>query len=148
MVVAGGETTARALSNTVYYLLSHPEWLAKVRAEVDAVMPDVDGLPSSSIIEVQCPTLIASLKEVLRLVFTVTNRVQLYDAHTALQYKDWIIPAGTPISMSVSQVHLDPNIFEKPLEFNPGRWLGADAARLNHYYVPFLKGSRSCLGSK
>lgn len=148
MVVAGGETTGRALTHIVYYLLSHPKWLAKVRAEIDTVMPEVDVLPSSSVIEHQCPTLIASVKEVLRLVQGVTNRLQLYDAQTALQYKDWIIPPGTPISMSVSQIHLDPNIFENPLEFNPGRWLGADAGRLNHYYVPFLKGSRSCLGSK
>lgn len=148
MVVAGGETTARALTNTVYFLLSHPEWLGRVRAEVEAVMPEVDTLPSCYVIEHQCPMLIASVKEVLRLVPAVTNRLQLYDAHSALQYKDWVIPAGTPISMSVSQVHHDPNIFKKPLEFNPGRWMGADASRLNHYYLPFLKGSRSCLGQK
>lgn len=148
MVVAGGETTSRALTNIVYYLLLNPRWLAQVRGEVEAVMPEVDVLPDSSVIEQRCPTLIASMKEVLRLVPAVTNRLQLYDDHATLQYKDWVIPAGTPISMSVSQLHLDPHIFENPLEFNPGRWLGADASRLNHYYVPFSKGSRSCLGLK
>lgn len=148
MVVAGGETTARALTNIIYYLFTYPEWLAEVRAEVDKVMPEVNSLPSSSVIEHQCPTLVASVKEVLRVLPAVTNRLQLYDERSAIQYNDWIIPAGTPISMSVSQVHHDPNIFKNPLEFNPGRWLGPEASRLNHYYVPFHKGSRSCLGLK
>lgn len=44
----------------------------------------------------------------------------------------------------------DSSVFENPLIFQPQRWLGSkdDVQRLEHYYVPFGRGHRMCLGIK
>lgn len=39
-LIAGHETTSSALSFAVYFLLKHPEVLARAQAEVDAVWGD------------------------------------------------------------------------------------------------------------
>lgn len=43
-------------------------------------------------------------------------------------------------------MHFDPKYFAEPKEFNPDRFLGADAAFPRHAYRPFEKGPRSCIG--
>lgn len=67
-----------------------------------------------------------------------------------LQYKEWTIPAGTPISMTISDVHFDPALFPDPYTFRPERWLNnpkaPDGSSLENYFVGFGKGPRACLG--
>lgn len=59
-----------------------------------------------------------------------------------------MIPVGTPVSMSLRDILLDENIFEKPHEFRPERWLAdnSDLARISKFYMPFGRGSRMCVG--
>jgi cytochrome P450 len=59
-----------------------------------------------------------------------------------------MIPAGTPISMSLRDILLDETIFESPEEFHPERWLAEnpDLARISKFYMPFGRGSRMCVG--
>ena len=45
-------------------------------------------------------------------------------------------------------MHMDPEVFPEPHEFIPDRWLGNYDARMNRNYVPFVRGSRNCLGAK
>lgn len=44
--------------------------------------------------------------------------------------------------------HQDTDYFPNPLEFDPERWLrdSAEARRMEHAFIPFSKGSRSCVG--
>jgi cytochrome P450 len=49
--------------------------------------------------------------------------------------------------MSPYYVLCDPEIFVKPFDFIPERWLAPDAKeKLEPYYVPFGKGPRICVG--
>ncbi|KIW19962.1 hypothetical protein PV08_00537 [Exophiala spinifera] len=145
MVVAGGETTAKTLTNVMFHLLANPEWLARVRDEVDSVMPDREVLPHYGVFE-QLPYLSACIKETLRISAPVTNRVQVLDAEHELVYNEWVIPKETPVSMSVVAVHMDSRIFKDPYTFDPSRFLGEQAKISNAYYMPFHRGSRNCLG--
>ncbi|KAH9885949.1 putative flavonoid 3-hydroxylase [Xylariomycetidae sp. FL2044] len=146
-VAAGGETTARSLTTATYYLLSHPAALARLREELLAVMPDADSRPPLSRLE-QLEWLTAVIKESLRVMGLSTTRFPLIAPNQALRYKDWVIPAGTPVSMTVRDILLDPEVFQDPLEFRPERWLSnkADLDRFNRSYVPFGRGNRMCLG--
>ena len=58
--------------------------------------------------------------------------------------KDWIVPKGTPMSMSARLLQMNPNIFPDPMAFKPERWLGNP--RLDKYLIAFSKGTRACLG--
>lgn len=49
--------------------------------------------------------------------------------------------------MSSWLMHRNEDAFPDPMKFDPSRWLHPeDARRLDHYMVPFGKGSRQCVG--
>lgn len=52
--------------------------------------------------------------------------------------------------MTIREILLDHSIFENPQQFHPERWLSTnpDVERLQHYFVPFGRGSRMCIGVK
>jgi cytochrome P450 len=74
-----------------------------------------------------------------------------------MQYKSYIIPPGTPFSMSTYSMHQNDMVFPSPETFDPSRWLPDPATGempvgpvgeklLTRYLTPFLKGARQCLG--
>ena len=147
MVVAGGETTAKTLMNALFHLLSNPIWKDQVVKELDSAMPDPNVLCSTVELE-KLPVLTAAVKETLRVSTPVTNRVQVLDPAQELVYRQWTIPKGTPMSMSVPAIHQDAKIFRDPHTFDPNRFLGEEAKVSNKYYMPFHRGYRSCVGMK
>ncbi len=58
----------------------------------------------------------------------------------------WIIPAGTPVSMSQLLILRDQHVVPSPSTFRPERWL--EQRRLDRYQVAFSKGSCICLGKE
>lgn len=58
--------------------------------------------------------------------------------------KRWVIPRGTPISMTPSLLHRLEEYFPEPNVFRPERWV--ENPRLDRYLLSFSKGSRMCLG--
>jgi len=66
----------------------------------------------------------------------------------AINYKDYIIPVNTPVSMTQKLTHDNSTIFPSPRSFIPERWLIApeERKRLEKYLQPFGRGSRSCIG--
>jgi cytochrome P450 len=149
MVFAGGFTTGVALSNLLYHIHANPEWLAKVREELDAVMPDPTKLASSHDLE-HLPIFEACMKESLRIGCLFTERLAFQEPEEWLYYHDWAIPPGTPVSMSLCTLHADETIFFDATNFHPERWLQASekVQRLLKYYAPFSRGTRACIGSK
>jgi len=94
------------------------------------------------------PYLTGVIKEGLRLGCGVSSRLQRIPHEPLLfpdstKHRDWIIPAGTPVSMTSMLVHHDESIFPNSEKFQPERW---EDPRLEQYLVAFSKGSRQCLG--
>jgi len=87
------------------------------------------------------------IKESLRNMALFTSRFPLM-VPEPLKYKDWIIPAKTPVSMTIRDVVLDASIYPLPTEFLPERWLenGKIHNHLSPYWVPFGRGPRVCQG--
>jgi len=50
--------------------------------------------------------------------------------------------------MSIYAMHTDASVFPDPLTFKPERWVGKYNPKMDKHFVPFTKGSRSCLGIK
>ena len=78
------------------------------------------------------------------------NRSARISPDVALQFGDWLIPQGVPVSMSSCWMHHDPIIFPDPKTFIPERWfVNTEKLKImNSYFVPFSRGSRSCLAQK
>ncbi|GAP93176.1 putative cytochrome P450 [Rosellinia necatrix] len=147
-IVAGGETTGRAMAIATYHILANREAvLSRLVKELHDAMPEPDArLPLRDLESL--PWLTAVLKESLRMLALVTSRLPLISPDKPLTYGKWSIPAGIPVSMTLRDVLLDPVVFEQPTSFKPERWLSSnpDLQEIMQNYVPFGRGSRMCLG--
>ncbi|CAG8020504.1 unnamed protein product [Penicillium nalgiovense] len=144
---AGTETTARSITVAMFYLTRNKEIMTKLRAELKAVMPK--PLSKASWVDLEkLPYLTGVVNEGLRLSHGMTARLARVSPTEPMLYKDWVIPAGTPVSESNYFVHMDPTLFPEPEKFDPERWIRATekGEYLSRYIVSFTKGSRQCLG--
>lgn len=87
------------------------------------------------------------IKEGLRLHNGITARSQRVAPTEILHYRDWIIPAGTPLSSISYFTHYDEETFPEPKTFNPERWLFAGTERLDRYLIAFGRGTRNRVGT-
>ncbi|KAL8690059.1 MAG: hypothetical protein Q9218_004412 [Villophora microphyllina] len=144
VVVAGGETTARILEMGIYYVLADSSVLNRLQEEVDEAISDRSKIPSVKTLE-GLPFLDSVIKEMLRISALITSRLPMTTPNE-LVYKDWVIPPGTPVGMTIHDVSLDSNIFSDPDKFDPDRWTRQPS--LDRYLVTFNKGTRMCQGMR
>ncbi|EEU41816.1 uncharacterized protein NECHADRAFT_87909 [Fusarium vanettenii 77-13-4] len=147
VIFAGTETTARSISVAIFHLLRDKSLLQKLRDELSTVEKGPDGQWAYNQLEA-LPYLTGCVQEGLRLAHGPVIRLPRVSPNEALQYGDWLIPAGTPVSESTLLVHLDPSIFPNPNTFDPDRWVraAAEGVHLSKYICSFTKGTRQCLG--
>lgn len=144
LVIAGMLTTAHTLMTIVYHVLANRHVLDRLMDEISNVSLDSSVLSDLE----KLPYLTAVIYEGLRVAYGVPHRLQRVSPDTALRYGKYVIPPGTPVSMSAMLQHKDPKIFPEPETFRPERWLPikTEGQRLHRYLVPFSKGSRQCVG--
>ncbi|KAI0593108.1 cytochrome P450 [Biscogniauxia sp. FL1348] len=144
-LIAGTFSSAHTLSNIMYYVLADPAIKNRLRDELKDVMACYpEKYPRWADLE-KVSYLKACIREGLRLSGLVGN-IARCSPDVALQYKEWTIPKHTPVGMSIYAMHTDPEVFPEPLKFLPERWLGDYNPLMNRNFVPFTKGSRSCIG--
>jgi cytochrome P450/predicted Zn-dependent protease len=143
LFLAGRETTALALSWTLYLLAQHPGAMSELETELHAVLggraPTVADLPQFHYTE-------WVLMESLRLfppAFSLGRKV-IRDCEIG----GYHVPASTMLLLVPWVLHRDPRYFENPDMFQPNRWADGLAQRLPKYaYFPFGGGPRVCIGS-
>jgi cytochrome P450 len=145
MLIAGHDTSTASLSWTLYLLGRHPEAMARVRAEADAVLGNAGGPPNAEQIR-RLSYLDLVFKEALRLYppIHVGNRHTSQDMTIA----GYAVPAGTRVMYSIYLSHRDKDLWPDPEAFRPERFeRGQDEARPPLTYVPFGGGPRNCIGA-
>lgn len=146
IVGAGTEAIGAALSIITFYLLADPEKTKRLKEELASLQPSENTKLLSYLQLKQSPYLCASIREGLRLS-KESNRLPRINRNDITWYRGQAIPAGTVISMSLRDIHLDASIYENPHQFQPERWLkGKKKDGLDRFFVPFGKGSRGCVG--
>ena len=142
MLVAGHETSAHALTWTLYLLSQHSESERKLLAELDVKLqgrlPGVEDLESM-------PYHRMVLSEAIRLyppVWIVARRNP-----NPWSLGNYIFPSGSFIFVSQYLMQRDPRFFSDPERFDPDRWTPQTAAQRPKYsYFPFGGGPRQCIG--
>ena len=124
-VQAGTLTSSHALEFATYHILANASIFERIMTVLEREIPDPQDPPSLRVLE-QIDYLMAILYETLWLLYGVSQRLQRIFPDRCLQYKEWTIPPGTPISMTIVHVHENPTIFPDPYEFKPDRWLPLD----------------------
>jgi cytochrome P450 len=149
MLIAGHDTTALSLSWALYDLASHPDEQARLRAELRAAAE-----PSKA------AGLAAAIKESMRLNPPSAGGVARVAPADVPVGDGTVIAAGSQVFLHVYSIQRDASVFVQPDAYVPSRWLkhapSADAAEqgasaaaheaMEHAFMPFLVGRRSCVG--
>jgi hypothetical protein len=144
-LLKGTHTAAWALSVATFYLLSQPSTLLALKAELSVAIPKPTNVIPLATLE-KLPYLTGVIKEGLRLSYGESSRIPRISPDAPLQLNDWVIPAGTPVSMTSTLMHHDESVFPDSYAFKPERWVNDPTGHLDRYMVAFTKGSRNCLG--
>jgi cytochrome P450 len=138
---AGHETTANALTWTLYLLSQAPDWRERVEAEIDA---HFDPANPAALAEA-LPATKAVLEETLRLYppAAMLSREAIGPDTLAGRH----IRAGTVVTVSPFLLHRHRTLWKDPDAFDPNRFLGANREAIDRYaYIPFGAGPRVCIG--
>lgn len=130
LVLAGHETTANSLAWTFERLVRTPEAYDSLR---DAVRGDDRG---DEWIE-------ATIHEGMRsrpVIPIVGRRVQ-----SDWQLGEYVVPKGSIVSSSIVNMHHRPDLYPRPHDFLPQRFLGVKPG--TYSWIPFGGGTRRCLGA-
>ncbi|KAE8143664.1 benzoate 4-monooxygenase cytochrome P450 [Aspergillus pseudotamarii] len=144
LLIAGTETTARALSLVLFHTLDNPQTLLQLRDELAPLMHRPESRVSVAALEA-LRLFPAVITEGIRLSHVVSSRMPRYAPEETLRYGKWIIPAGARVMQSHYLHHMNPDIFPDPNLFNPHRWLDNPQLKTD-YFMGFGRGSRICLG--
>lgn len=142
LLEAGHETTARALTWTLYLLARAPEWQDRVRAEVMAVAGSgpvgPEHLPQLAVTE-------RVVKEAMRLYppAPVITRMPVVDTKIG----DVSVRARSQIVIPIYAIHRHRQLWSDPDRFDPDRFLPErEKAIPRAQFMPFGAGPRICIG--
>ena len=147
---AGHDTTAIALTMTLWLVGKHPEVQEKIQDEIDQVFTDDQKVITMDKLR-RLKYLEAVFKESLRLYPPVSflGRRLTKDACYG-QDTIKLIPKDIDTYTFPYVVHRCPDHWPNPDSFDPNRFLDVDVVKKRHpfAYIPFAAGGRNCLGQK
>ncbi|RDX61201.1 Geraniol 8-hydroxylase, partial [Mucuna pruriens] len=145
MVVGGTDTSSNTIEFAMAEMMQNPKVMKRVQEELEVVIGKDNMVEESHIHKL--PYLQAVMKETLRLHPVLPLLVPHCPSETTI-VGGYTIPKGTRVFVNVWAIHRDSSIWEKPLEFDPTRFLNAkwDFSGNDFNYVPFGSGRRICAG--
>lgn len=135
----GHDTTSAAISWTLFLIGSDAAIQQKVIDELDAIM-DGDRTRSPTMKELlDMKYLECCIKEALRLYPSVPLIAR--NIREDVKIDNYTIPVGTTAMIVTYMLHRNPEIYPKPEQFNPDRFLPENCRGRHPYaYIPFSAG--------
>jgi len=130
LVLAGHETTANSLAWTWERLVRTPAAHEMLR---DAVRGEGDA-------EEAIEAMIVEGMRSRPVIPMIGRRVMV-----PWRLGEYAVPADTPVTMSILLVHHREDVYPRPFDFLPERWLGRKPG--TYEWIPFGGGIRRCLGA-
>jgi cytochrome P450/tellurite resistance protein len=141
MLVAGHETTAIALSWTLYSLSKHPAEARKLREEVVRVVgearPSADHYAKLEYLEMVA-------NESMRLFPPIWLNGRSAIAEDEID--GYVIPKDAMVICSPWVLHRHPKVWENPEGFDPSRFAADASSRHSLAFWPFGAGPHKCIG--
>ncbi|XP_020234238.1 beta-amyrin 11-oxidase [Cajanus cajan] len=144
LLFVGHESTATGLMWSLMYLTLHPDVFRKAKQEQEEIVkarpPSQKHLSHSEV--KQMVYLSQVINEVLRL--TNISFAIFREATADVNVKGYIIQKGWKVLVWLRAIHMNPEYYPNPKEFNPSRWDNYNATAGT--FLPFGGGSRLCPG--
>ncbi|AEN05008.1 Unspecific monooxygenase [halophilic archaeon DL31] len=144
LLLAGHETTALALTFTLFCLAQNPAAEDRLVGELETVL------------EGERPTM-ADARSLEYTEQVVDESMRLYppvhgilrEANEDVDLGGYTVPAGATVSLNQWTVHRDERFYDDPMVFDPSRWTDELKESLPRFaYFPFSGGSRRCVGDR
>jgi cytochrome P450 len=132
LVLAGHETTANSLAWTFERLLRAPASYAKLRELLRSESDGAEAYVDASIYEGM------RVRPVIPLLARLVRR--------RWRLGEFVVPAGTPVAISILALHHRGDVYPDPHAFRPERFL--DHRPGTYTWVAFGGGIRRCLGAE
>ncbi|XP_063203333.1 cholesterol side-chain cleavage enzyme, mitochondrial isoform X1 [Chroicocephalus ridibundus] len=142
MMAGGVDTTSMTLQWAMFELARSPGVQEQLRAEVLAAKREAAGDRVKMLKTVRL--LKAAIKETLRL-HPVAVTLQRYTTQEVI-LQDYCIPPKTLVQVGLYAMGRDAEVFPKPEQFSPQRWLAAGPKHFKGLGFGF--GPRQCLGRR
>ncbi|KAI0380815.1 cytochrome P450 [Hypomontagnella monticulosa] len=145
MVIAGADTVSVAITSAIYFLLTSPDCLAKLRDEVRTLTYEqLDGVELP-----QLRYLNAVIEETMRCFPPIAFGLPRVSPGEMVD--GYFIPAGVRVSVPQWVINRSTKVWDNPYEFRPERWLKSDeispSETSSHSVTfPFSSGPRMCMG--
>jgi cytochrome P450 len=142
LILAGHETTANALTWTLYLLAQHPTITQRLKDELQQVLdrraPQPEDYPQLKYAEMVFSESMRLYPPAWGIARTVIEPYEAFGVG---------FPKGAIILTSQWITHRDSRWYPDPLRFDPERWTpAARAMRPKFAYFPFGAGPRQCIG--
>ncbi|KAK0619480.1 cytochrome P450 [Immersiella caudata] len=146
-LIAGSDTTSNSSCALLYHVMRTPGVLEKLRAELDAAIPEEVDVPTFNMVK-DLPYLSAVVNETLR--FHSTSGIglprEIPPDSPGVHFKSHFFPAGTVLSVPTYSIHHSKEIWGPDADdFRPERWESL-TPRQKNAFIPFSYGPRSCVG--
>ncbi|ONI09574.1 hypothetical protein PRUPE_5G245500 [Prunus persica] len=151
LLFAGNETTAKTMLFAVYFLTHCPRAMKQL-------VDEQDSLRGKFVAEEMLTWQDYKAMSFTQCVIDETLRLGgiaiwlMREAKEDVEYQDYIIPKGCFVVPFLSAVHLDENVYNEALTFNPWRWMDLQNQekrnwRSSSFFAPFGGGARFCPGA-
>ncbi|CAK8531469.1 unnamed protein product [Lathyrus sativus] len=141
---AGHESSGHITMWATYFLQKHPEYLQKAKEEQEEI---IKRRPSTqkglTLKEIRGMDFLYKVIDETMRVITFSLAV-FREAKSDVTINGYTIPKGWKVLTWFRSVHLDPEIYPNPKEFNPNRWNKEHKAG---EFLPFGAGTRLCPGN-
>uniref|UniRef100_A0A8D0BBI7 unspecific monooxygenase n=1 Tax=Salvator merianae TaxID=96440 RepID=A0A8D0BBI7_SALMN len=144
LFAAGTETTSTTLRYGLLILMKYPQVQEKMQEEIDRVVGRTRSPCMAD--RGQMPYTNAVAHEIQRFIALIPMSLP-HAVVKDTKFREYIIPKGTTIYVSLSSVLHDSTEFPNPKEFDPHHFLNKDGSfRKSNYFMPFSAGKRLCAG--
>jgi cytochrome P450 len=137
LIFAGTDSTGMNLAMICFMLAKHPHVYGRLRREVlekKGCKAEMHSLPY----------LRGVIREGLRLSFANPARLPRVVPPSGWTFKGTFLPAGTIVSCTPFEIHLNPEVFVDPYKFWPERW-DRPTNEMNRDSIWFGLGTRQCI---
>ncbi|KAJ6118888.1 hypothetical protein N7471_013508 [Penicillium samsonianum] len=145
---AGGDTVSATIQALFYFLIRHPQYMARVQEELDAAQAREELSPIVQYSEAQkLPFLQACIKETYRLHTAVGLGLPRVAPRGGITIAGRHFAQGTVLSINPWVIHRNPDLFGEDCDsFNPDRWLQKQAGRMDAFLIHWGAGYNACPG--
>ena len=142
-MLAGHETTSIGLTWCLLMMARHPDKQEKIRNEIRSILTPGQTLTFDDLDKLTYTH--CFIQETMRLYPPVPLVIRWSAENNYI--KDYYFPKGVSIDINIVLLHRNPKYWDNPTEFRPERF--EDVSKIYpHSYLPFVAGSRMCIGYK